>query len=117
QRDVLAHVVRAAEGEDLALTGCVRRQVRARGDRQRRGVAPGREILDRDRDALTRWFWDDEKGRQDAREQRQLHRRFGLGAPRQGFGAERALERGGEVERRISDRPRRGEVERLDGAN
>ena len=117
QRDVFAQVVGAAEGDDLGLFVGGERQARARGDLQGPRIAQRRGILDRDRDRLARRHGRDEEGRQDPGEQRQLHRRLGLGPPAQRIGAERALERRGEIERRVGDRARRGEVERLGSAD
>ncbi len=117
QRDVLAHVVGAAEDDDLGGLARRDRQARARGDLQPAGVAQRGDVVHGDRNRFAGGHGRHEERRQDAGDERQLHRRFGFGAPRQGLGAKRALERGDQVERGVGDRARRGKVERFGGAD
>jgi hypothetical protein len=107
---MLDRVAVGAEGDDLALLGEAVGQARARHDPEVGASAERGDIGCGD--ARFRFpVGADEQGRQQAGEPRQPQRRR-LGFWRvERHGPERALERVGEVERRIGDRGRGGEVE------
>ena len=111
QRDMLARVVGAAEGDDPRIIGGGHGQPRARGDLQPRGIGKGAHIGSLQRHRFAGILRIDQKGGQHAGETGKVERGARLLFPFERQRLERPLERVGHVERRIGDRQRGGQVE------
>ena len=106
QRDMLARVVGAAEGDDPRIVGGGHGQPRARGDLQPRGIGKGADVGRVQRDCFAGIFRIDQKGGQHAGEAGEVERRTRLLLPFERQRLERPLERVGHVERRVGNRQR-----------
>ena len=111
QRDMLARVVGAAEGDDPRIVGGGHGQPRARGDLQPRGIGKGADVGSFQRHRFAGILGIDQKGGQHAGEAGEVERGARLLLPFEGHGLKRPLERVGHVERRIGDRQRGRQVE------
>ena len=103
QGDMLGRVAVGAEGDDLAFLGEAVGQPRARDDAQVRAGAERHDVSRGDA-RLGGAVAAGEQGRQQPGQPRQAQRRLGGRRRAERRGLERALERSGEVERRIGDR-------------
>ena len=90
-----------------------RGQARARGDEQSIGRGPGIQVACANRLCFPRARRIDEESGQNPGDPRQFKRRFGLLAPIERLGLERAFQRIGKVQRGIGDRQRGAQIEGL----
>ncbi len=106
ERHVLAHVVRLAEGDDLGIVQRGDRQPGAGGDGKVRRVRPVGKVCRLQPDRFASIGGIGQEGGQYARDPRQFQRRLCLGHECQRLGSERAFQRCGKIERRVSHHAR-----------